>query len=137
MKKKKTVYIFAIDMGKIHLKKIRLYAFHGCMEEEEKIGSEYLVDMVVNTDMTIQSISDNLNDTVDYVTLLNVVKIEMQTRSKLLENVAFRITKKILSTFPRVSRVRLKVSKINPPIGGNVEMVSIKTDLTRTSLGLD
>ena len=71
-------------MGKIYLKNIRLYAFHGCMDEEEKIGSDYVVNVVVDTNLDQSSKSDQLKDTVDYVALHSIVKSEMEQRAKLL-----------------------------------------------------
>ena len=95
-RKVKTVFIFAIKMGRIYLKNIRLYAFHGCMDEEEKIGSDYVVNVFVDTDLSHSSLSDDLKDTVDYVALHAIVKKEMSIRAKLLEKVADRILKRIL-----------------------------------------
>ena len=121
-------------MGKIYLKNIRLYAFHGCMDEEEKIGSDYVVNLEINTDLNLSSQSDNLKDTVDYVSLHAIVKEEMSIRSKLLEKVADRILKKILNDHRQVILVKVKVSKINPPIGGNVDEVAIERELGRSSI---
>ena len=63
------LYLLKFVMGKIFLNSIRLYAFHGCMDEESRIGSDYIVDIVVDTNLSLSSNSDNLSDTVDYVTL--------------------------------------------------------------------
>lgn len=135
--KKKTVFIFVGDMGKIYLKNIRLYAYHGCMDEEEKIGSDYVVNIVVNTDLSLSSQTDVLKDTVDYVALHTIVKEEMEIRAKLLEHVAQRIIKRILSQFSSVSKASVKVAKKNPPIGGNVEEVAVKRELKRSAFNLD
>ena len=78
-------------MGKIQVNNIKLYANHGCLNEEAMIGSWYRVDIEVNVDLTKSSISDDLEDTVDYVQLNHIVKEEMVIRSKLLEEVANRI----------------------------------------------
>ena len=118
-------------MGKIYLKNIRLYAFHGCMDEEEKIGSDYVVNLVVDTDLSRSSKTDQLADTVDYVALHAIVKTEMQQRAKLLEHVAERIITKIIADFPSVTKASVKVAKKNPPIGGNVEEVAVKRKLSR------
>ncbi|MDT7831173.1 dihydroneopterin aldolase [Flavobacteriaceae bacterium S356] len=112
-------------MGKIQVNNIKIYAFHGCLEEEAKIGSEYRVDLEVRTDLTKSSISDELTDTVDYVHLNSIVKEEMVIRSKLLEEVARRILDRILKELKMVKRATISVAKINPPIGGNVEEVVI------------
>ena len=121
-------------MGRIYLKNIRLYAFHGCMDEEEKIGSDYVINLEINTDLNLSSQSDNLKDTVDYVSLHAIVKEEMSIRSKLLEKVADRILKRILKDHRQVIHVRVKVAKINPPISGNVDEVAIERSLSRSNI---
>ena len=135
--KKKTVFIFVYIMGKIYLRNIRLYSYHGCMDEEKKIGSDYVVNLKVKTDLSASSKSDNLADTVDYVNLYSIVKEEMDQRAKLLETVADRIINRVLKEHPDVIKASVKVAKKNPPIGGNVEEVAVKRELRRTSLNLN
>ncbi|MBS3738885.1 dihydroneopterin aldolase [Mesohalobacter halotolerans] len=110
----------------ITLKNIRVYAYHGCLSEETKIGSDYRVDLKVETDLKRSSVSDHLDDTVDYVHLNAIVKREMSKASKLLEHVVERINTAVLRELSSVSRVETEVSKLNPPIMGDVEAVSIK-----------
>lgn len=112
-------------LGTIKVKKIRVYAYHGCLIEEGKIGSDYSVDLSVKANLKKSAKSDNLSDTVDYVHLNKIVKEEMATRAKLLETVADKILDRILFEIPLVEKVKVKVSKLNPPIGGNVASVSI------------
>ena len=112
-------------MGKVILKDIRVYAFHGCMEEEELIGSDYIVNLEVETDMHQPAYSDLLEDAVDYVLLNSIVKEEMLIRSRLLEHIAQRIIDRILKQFPMVKNVEVKVAKQNPPIGGDVKEVCV------------
>ena len=107
-------------MGIIKVKNIRVYAYHGCLDEEGKIGSEYRVDLFVKADLKKSAKSDKLSDTVDYVHLNKIVKEEMSVRTKLLETVADKILDRILHELPLVKKVTVDVSKINPPIGGNV-----------------
>ena len=118
-------------MGKIKVNNIRVYAYHGCLKEESIIGSDYRVDVEVEADLTKASISDNLNDTVDYVLINYIVKDEMTTKSKLLEHVAKRILDRIFLECKTVKKGKVTVSKINPPINGDVRKVSIKLQLTR------
>ena len=115
-------------MGNIKLKNIRTFSFHGCLEEEGKIGSDYTINLEVKTDLRKSSVSDNLEDTVDYVFLNRIVVDEMAIRSKLLEHVAHRIITRIFKEAPAISRIVLAVSKINPPIGGDVEAVTIEME---------
>lgn len=112
-------------MGIIKVNNIKLYAYHGCLDEEAKIGSEYRVDICVKADLKKSSSTDELVDTVDYVHLNYIVKEEMAIRSKLLEEVAKRILDRILKEISIVKKARVSVAKINPPIGGNVEEVVI------------
>ena len=112
-------------MGKVILKDIRIYAFHGCMEEEELIGSDYIVNLEVETNMHQPANSDLLKDAVDYVQLNTIVKEEMLIRSRLLEHIAQRIIDRILKQFPMVKNVEVKVAKQNPPIGGDVKEVCV------------
>ncbi|WP_323787468.1 dihydroneopterin aldolase [Psychroserpens sp.] len=113
-------------MGIIKVENIRVYAFHGCLKEETKIGSDYRVDLEIKANLKTSSESDELADTVDYVLLNKIVKEEMQLPSKLLETVAKRILKRIFIEDSLVKKATVSVSKLNPPIGGDVEMVTIK-----------
>ena len=119
-------------MGTIKLQNIRTFSFHGCLEEEAKIGSDYRVDLEIKTDLRKSSLSDELKDTVDYVLLNEIVVEEMAIRSKLLEHVAERILTRIFKEIPAVSRILLAVSKLNPPIGGDVEAVTIEMEEYRS-----
>lgn len=115
-------------MGTIKLQNIRTYSFHGCLKEESLIGSDYRVDLEIKTDLRKSSVSDQLKDTVDYVLLNRIVVEEMDIRSNLLEHVAHRIITRIFAEIPSVSRILLSVSKLNPPIGGDVEAVTIEME---------
>jgi len=112
-------------MGKIQVNNIKVYAYHGCLEEEAKIGSWYRVDVEVKADLTKSSVTDALSDTVDYVHLNHIVKEEMAIRSKLLEEVAKRILDRMYREIQMIQKATVKVAKRNPPIGGNVEDVTI------------
>ena len=119
-------------MGIIKLKNIRTYSYHGCLIEEGKIGSDYTVNLEVKTGLRKSSITDNLSDTVDYVLLNRIVVEEMAIRSDLLEHVAHRIIIRIFEEVPEISRIIVAVSKINPPIGGDVEAVTIEMEEYRS-----
>ncbi len=112
-------------MSSIHLKDIRVYANHGCLSEEEKIGSDYLVNLTIKCDLLRAAVTDSLTDTVDYVHLNSIIKEEMAIRAKLLENVGQRIIDRVLKQFSKITFVSVTVSKLNPPIGGDVEAVSV------------
>ena len=118
-------------MGKISVSNIRVYAYHGCLREESINGSDYRVDIEVEADLAKASVSDNLKDTVNYVVINYIVKEEMAIKSKLLEHVAKRILDRIFIECLTVESGSVTVSKINPPINGDVEMVSINLQLSR------
>ncbi len=115
-------------MGTIKLKNIRTFSYHGCLVEEGRIGSDYSVDLEIKTDLRKSCESDDLKDTVDYVLLNKIVVEEMAIRSHLLEHVGHRIITRIFREIPSVSRIVLGVSKLNPPIGGDVEAVTIELE---------
>lgn len=95
------------------------------------IGSDYRVDLEISADLSQPALSDRLSETVDYVHLNNIVKEEMAIRSNLLEHVAKRIIDRILLEIKEVTEIEVEVAKINPPIGGDVESVSVKLRNTR------
>jgi dihydroneopterin aldolase len=80
----------------------------------------------VKADLQASAKTDDLSDTVDYVFLNKIVKEEMLKPSKLLETVAKRILNRIFNEDKLVDKATICISKLNPPIGGDVEMVTIK-----------
>jgi dihydroneopterin aldolase len=112
-------------LGKVRLENIRLYAFHGCLKEEAIIGSDYRVDLEVQADLEEAARTDQLSDTVDYVHLHKIVREEMETRSHLLESVADRILNRIFKDHPSVQEAEVAISKVNPPLGGDVQQVTV------------
>ncbi|MDC0378587.1 dihydroneopterin aldolase [Flavobacteriaceae bacterium] len=120
-------------MGKIILKNVRCYSFHGCLKEESVIGSDYLVNLKVWASLKKSAHSDKLVDTVDYVLLNHIIKTEMSKPSKLLETVAQRINNEILKKEPRVTKSIVSITKVCPPINGDAEGVSVKLKQKRDS----
>lgn len=112
-------------MGLIEIEGMRFYAFHGHFEAEQIVGNEFIVELKIETDCTPASISDNLDDALNYQTAYNIVKQEMEVKSRLLENVAKRILDALYFSFAEINKARVKISKINPPMGGEIEKVSV------------
>lgn len=112
-------------MNKIIVEGINLYAYHGCLEEEAKIGANYIVDVIMETNFMEAAKADDLNKTIDYVIVFNIVKTQMAIRSKLIESVGKRIVDALKKEFTTLKKVEVKISKLNPPMNGNVEKVSI------------
>lgn len=111
--------------GKIALEGLEFHAFHGVYPHERTSGNWFEVDICVDTDFSEGASNDELSGTVNYVTLFEIIKREMEQPSKLLETVAEKIVNDVLTELPSVLQVELKVSKINPPIGGKCRKASI------------
>ena len=109
----------------IEITGIKIYAFHGCLPEEEKIGGHYIVDVMLNTDFSPATLTDTLSDTIDYVDVNLIVKEEMAIRSKLIEHVGQRIIERLKNRFTTLHSSRVKIRKLCPPIQGDVDEVSI------------
>ena len=118
-------------MGLILLEDMEFYGYHGCFKEERMIGTNFMVNLELETDTSMAEKSDNLHDTVDYKAIHDSVKQEMQIPSKLLENVAHRIIERIMSEFQTISKITIKVAKLNPPMGSKMKSVSVKISKTR------
>jgi dihydroneopterin aldolase len=113
-------------MGVISVTGIRLYSNHGCLPQETIIGSDYIVDVEIETDLTASALSDDLSKTIDYVVVNQIVQQEMSLPSKLLETVALRIINRLTGLHSEIEYLAVSISKLNPPINGDVERVTIK-----------
>lgn len=113
-------------MGRITLNGMSFYAFHGCFAEEQAIGTNFKVEVSFETDTRSAQQSDNIADTVSYLDVYQVIKREMAIPSHLLEHVGERICMALLDGFPAIDDVTVKVSKLNPPLGGQLESVSVE-----------
>jgi dihydroneopterin aldolase len=112
-------------MGLIQIENMEFYAFHGHFKEEQIVGNKFLVDLSIETDMDIPMKSDSLKDAVNYQKAFEIVKFQMEKKSHLLENIAGRIIDAIYDEMTGIRRVSVKVSKLNPPMGGKIGSVSV------------
>ena len=112
-------------MGLIQIENMEFYSFHGHFREEQIVGNKFLVDLIIETDMKIPSQSDNLRDAVDYQRVYQIIKLEMEKKSHLLEHIAGRIIDAIYAEMQGIQKVTVKVAKMNPPMGGKIGSVSI------------
>lgn len=111
--------------GRIALEGLEFHAFHGVYPHERESGNWFEVDIAVDTDFSKAAKTDELTGTVDYEAIYRVVKNEMDKPSKLLETVGENIVDEVLLQFPNVSNVELKISKLNPPIGGKAKKATV------------
>lgn len=113
-------------MGVLKLNNMEFFAYHGHFEEETKVGNFFRVNLALNTDTDKAAESDDLNDALNYVEVYHLIKNEMDKPSKLLENVAQRIMDNLFLQFSNIiTAARLEIEKMNPPIGGKMESVSV------------
>ena len=118
-------------MAIISINDMRFYAHHGCFTEERTIGTHFRVDLCVETDTSRAEVSDSIADTVNYLDVYQTVRREMEQSSNLLEHVAHRIGECVLKEYPAVQSVTVKVYKLNPPLGGQMDSVSVELAFRR------
>jgi len=118
-------------MALIAINSMRFYAHHGCFDEERRIGTHFTVDLSFETNTSVAEVSDNIADTVSYLDVYQVVRREMLVPSHLLEHVARRVGEAVLQEFPSVDSIDVKVCKLNPPLGGQMDSVSVSLHLAR------
>lgn len=116
-------------MARISIEGMEFFAYHGCFDEEQIIGTKFRVDLSFETNTQEAENSDELSKTIDYQSVFMMVKSEMQIKSKLLEYVGRRILNRLKSDFPEVETATVKVSKLNPPLGGKMDCVSVQLEL--------
>jgi len=115
-------------MSVISIEGMEFFAYHGCFREEQLIGTKFRCDLFLEVDTTKAEQTDNLNDTVNYQEVYQTLKTEMDVKSKLLEHVGRRILERVKEKFPQVQHVRLKIRKLNPPLGGKMDFVSVELE---------
>ncbi|WBV58721.1 dihydroneopterin aldolase [Chryseobacterium sp. Chry.R1] len=115
-------------MSKIFLEDVKIYAYHGVLPEENIIGTYYILNLEIHTDLWKAAESDDLNDTISYADINDIILEEMKVKSKLLEHVAGRIISKINENFPEVSYIKLKITKTAPPMQGEMKGASIELE---------
>jgi dihydroneopterin aldolase len=118
-------------MATIAIEGMQFFSYHGHFEEESIIGTKFLLDLYLETDTSKAEQSDKLEDTVNYLAVYLVVKKQMQQKSYLIEHVARRILDAVMLEFPEVEKAELKFRKLNPPLGGQMDSVSIRLTATR------
>ncbi|MFP3833207.1 dihydroneopterin aldolase [Chryseobacterium sp. SIMBA_028] len=115
-------------MSKIYLEDVKIYAYHGVLSEENIIGTYYILNAELHTDLWKAAESDNLNDTISYADLNDIIHHEMKIKSQLLEHVAGRIILAVHGRFPQIDYIKLKITKTAPPMQGEMKGASIELE---------
>ncbi len=120
-----------IETSSIFLRNMRFFALHGIGEQEHKVGNDYVVNVRAEYDISKSALSDDLNDTLNYVEMYNVVKQVVGETQELLERVTYKIGERILERFEGVTAVEVDLRKVNPPIGADFEGAGIQVRVVR------
>lgn len=114
---------------KIFLRQLRFHAFHGVLDQERRVGNDYVINVVAECDFAHAMQTDELEDTVNYAEIYRVVKEEMAVPSKLLEHVAGRIGERLFNEFPSLQSLDISIMKVNPPFGADCEGAGVEVHL--------
>lgn len=109
----------------IQIENIRFYAYHGVMEQEQVVGNHFVVSVLLEADLVEATETDELNATISYADVCDLVQAEMVIPSKLLEHVAGRIYRNLKTAFPQITALEVKVYKLNPPGCGEAERAGV------------
>lgn len=112
----------------IELNTMKFYAYHGVAPQETRVGNTFLVDLELTAPLEKAVESDCLEDTINYAEVYALVKQEMAIPSKLLEHVGGRILRAVKTRFPRLTAIKIKVTKPNPPFGGDVQSAAVRLE---------
>jgi dihydroneopterin aldolase len=116
-------------MGKIGIIGMQFYAYHGYYKEERHLGGNYVVDVEIDSDMIDRAAADDqLNETINYESVYRIVKEQMSARSKLIEHVAKLTLDDLGAHFKNVKHLKIRVTKTNPPMQGNVDRVFVELE---------
>jgi dihydroneopterin aldolase len=116
-------------MALISLEGMKFHANHGVYEAEKTLGATYVVDIVVNFNTEKAAKDDDVEKTMNYESIYQICRMEMETPRKLVETVVANIVKRMKFQFSEMQALRVRVSKLDPPLGGRVAMAWVQDDL--------
>jgi dihydroneopterin aldolase len=115
-------------MGLIAVEGVQFYSHHGYYKEEQVLGGKYIVDIYLKIDFDEAAETDDLKKTINYEEVYQLTKQEMEVHARLIEHVCKRILDKIKQRYPNLQYIKVRVSKHNPPLKGNVERVYVELE---------
>jgi dihydroneopterin aldolase len=116
----------------ILIERLEIYGYHGLFGAEKNLGQRFTLDLALTVDLSAASVSDALEDTVDYAAVVAVAsKTFSETRHNLLEAAARSVAQAIFAAFPPVESLSLTLRKLSPPIPANLRAVGVSLDFRR------
>ena len=109
----------------IELDRMEFRALHGCYELERKVGNRFTVDLLVTAELGRVAEEDSVELAVNYLTVYEVVRAQMQVTQRTVERVATNIIDALYAAFPQIRHVRCRVWRLATPLGGKVARVSV------------
>lgn len=113
----------------IDIRDLRFHAFHGVEAQERLTGNDYEVSLRLQVDVSRAMVSDNVDDTVNYAEVYALTGREMAVPSNLVEHVAYRIGLGIMDRWPEIKSVDIRLTKLNPPMGGDCKGAGVQLHL--------
>ncbi|MGI9198121.1 MAG: dihydroneopterin aldolase [Candidatus Nanopelagicaceae bacterium] len=117
---------------RIELKGIEAFGYHGVFPEERKNGQVFYADILAELDLESASNSDDLNDTVDYGAIVDLVTEDIESDPcQLIEHLGGRIADRILFEFHKINRIAVTIHKPSAPVNGNVLDIAVTIERIR------
>lgn len=107
---------------------MRFYAYHGTYAAERKIGTDYLVDVYVQASIGAAAATDQVSATINYETIYRICEIEMEQPRNLIETVLTGIFTRMKQQCAGMNSLKVRVRKLQPPLGGRVEWSSVEDE---------
>ncbi len=120
----------------ITIENMEFYAYHGCFTEEQAIGTHFFVNVEFTQDSTLAVRTDNIEDTVNYLSVYQSIKKEMNTNSRLIEHLAHRVLLRLFKDFSEIQTANITIKKMNPPLGGKMQHVAVTMKLNREEIAI-
>lgn len=116
--------------SKILLEDLKIHAFHGVLPQEKILGNDFIINVEIHADLQLAAQSDRLEDTINYALVNDIIHTEMAIPSQLLEHVLSRIILNLKHKFPEITLLKIKLTKTNPPMKGEMKGVSVEISQT-------
>ena len=117
---------------RITIKGLEVFAHHGLLPGEKELGQTFLFDVGLSLKHTAAPETDDINDSVDYAAVCDLVaEVATAASYNLLEKLAAVTADEILGRFPAVDRVKIRIAKKSPPIPQPVDQVAVMFKQTR------